>query len=110
MTEYIGAELTGPFVTTEYRLSYEGFLIPYVVAIRQNDGNFHLLVDGRMAFGNFSEEEIKNLSGVLAYAMSVAAGYSCFGENSVKDPNPFKVGFRGISLKPNLTIVKKEEK
>jgi hypothetical protein len=41
--------------------------------------------------------------------MAIGAGYSCFGENSVKDPNPFKVVMNKLDMKPDLRLVPKDE-
>lgn len=102
--EYKGAEIIGPFVKRDtYVLSYEGKLLPYVEAFKNEDGNFEICLDGRMIFEGFTEESLKIMTGVLANCMALAAGYPCHGAD--KKMNPHNVAISGITLKPNLTVI-----
>ena len=94
----------GPF-TEEWRVTLDGYKVPSVTAIVREDGNVMLTLDHRFLIEGTQEECAKWLW-FVATAMAIGAGYSCFGENSVKDPNPFKVQMCGISMQPKLGLVK----
>lgn len=94
---YVGAELIGPFNAGDYySVRVEGHLLPHIKVRKgtgQNDGKLDVLLDDRLSFVMDDEPSIFLL---VAHAMAVAAGYSCFGENSVKEPNIFKVKMIGL--------------
>ena len=94
----------GPF-TEEWRVTLDGYKVPNVTAIVREDKNIMLALDHRFLIEGTPDECAKWLW-FVATAMAIGAGYSCFGENSVKDPNPFKVKMSGISMQPKLEVVK----
>lgn len=96
----------GPFVE-EWRVSIDGYPIPKLTAIVRQDGNIMLCLDGRFGIDGTPEECAKWLW-IVANAMAIGAGYSCFGENSVKDPNPFKVKMACIRPESKLQLVPKD--
>lgn len=85
----------GPF-QPEHRISCGGYRVPHITAFPQANGAIALCLDGRFS-KEVSQEEAKQWIWFLANAMAVAAGYSCFGSNSRKEPNPFKVQMVGIT-------------
>jgi hypothetical protein len=97
----------GPF-QEQWKVSLGGYRLPMVSAIPQEDGNICLSLDERYLIEGTPEECAKWLW-FVANAMAIGAGYSCFGENSSKDPNPFKVQMARIALPPKLDLVKDEE-
>lgn len=96
----------GPFVE-EWRVTVDGYKVPNMTAIVREDGNVMLSLDHRFLIEGTPEECAKWLW-FVTNAMAIGAGYSCFGENSVKDPNPFKVGMNKMSVPANLELVKSE--
>lgn len=97
----------GPF-TEEWRVTLDGYEVPNLSAIVREDGNIMLSLDHRYGIEGTPEECAKWLW-YIATAMAIGAGYSCFGENSVKNPNPFKKKLTGITIAPKLELVKDEE-
>jgi hypothetical protein len=100
MSEY-NVEFVGPFVE-EWKITHDGYRVPYLSAIRHsgvNEGTVSLSLDERFLI-DATDDEARKWIPFIANCMAVAAGYSCFGENSVKDPNPFKVGMIGLSEEP----------
>jgi hypothetical protein len=89
-TEYIG-----PFID-KYKLLVEGCIVPYLTATKNNNGDWNLTLDERYGI-TATEEEVGKWLWFLAYAMAVAAGYTCFGENS-KQMNLFSRVAHGISV------------
>ena len=104
--QYTGSEFLDGFEQKYARLSYEGYGLPHVVAVRNHPtkDEWMLLIDNRLGFETFTEEEIKKLIGVLANCMAVAAGYSCHGENCTP-LNPHKVVLCGVRLPTKLTPI-----
>ena len=87
-----GTRFIGPFHPVD-KVTVDGFRVPYLTAIRKsgaNDGTVILSLDERFLL-EVDQSEAEKWIPFLANAMAVAAGYSCHGENSVKDPNPFRV-------------------
>lgn len=84
-----GVEFIGPFVP-EHRVVCDGFAVPYLTVHPREDGTVRLCLDGRFLI-EATGEEARKWIWFIANAMAVSAGYSCFGDNSVKDPNPFQV-------------------
>jgi hypothetical protein len=97
----------GPF-QEEWRVTLDGYRVPELTAIPQTgSGNISLCLDHRYLIEGTPDECAKWLW-FVANAMAIGAGYSCFGENSVKDPNPFQVKMMGLSTRPDLKLVKDE--
>lgn len=94
----------GPF-HEQWKVSLDGFRVPNVSAIPREDGSLALCLDERFLIEGTQEECAKWLW-FVAHAMAIGAGYSCFGEGSVKDPNPFRVAMMKMSPQPSLELVK----
>jgi hypothetical protein len=111
MTEERGPfypEIVGPF-QPEYRVSINEYRVPYVTVRPTDDGRVDVTIDNRFGIdGPVSVEEFNRWIGLMANAMAVAAGYSAHGENC-EPTNPFKVKMMGLSVKPNLSLVPKDE-
>ena len=91
-----GVRFVGPFVE-EWKIQIDGYRVPHLRAILHsgaNDGRVSISLDERFGIDAEQSEAAKWLP-FIANCMAVAAGYSCHGENSVKDPNPYKVKMRG---------------
>lgn len=93
-----GVEFIGPFIE-EWKVSLHGYRVPKLAALLRKDGNIMLSLDERFLIEG-SREEVSKWIHFVANAMAIGAGYSCYGENSVKDPNPFKAGMVGLSELP----------
>lgn len=91
----IKTEIIGPFSCPEYSYAViDGYKVPYIKLLPgtgENDGKLSIVLDDRMSFIFDDAGHVDTMLALLANAMAVAAGYSCFGKNSVKDPNPFQV-------------------
>jgi hypothetical protein len=96
----------GPFVE-QWAVTLDGYRVPKMSAIVREDGNIMLSLDHRYLIEGTPEECAKWLW-FVATAMAIGAGYSCFGDNSTKDFNPFKVGMNKIDTKPDLQLVPKD--
>ena len=111
-----GVSLVGPFIRREpYILVVDGYRVPHVEFFKEPDGTFSATVDGRMSVLELTEPEIKKWGYVLANAMAVSAGLSCFGENA--QPMPFAPRMMGITAarldgepKPKLELVRDERR
>ncbi len=102
MSEYIGAELHGPFVSKEtFALSYEGKRIPFVNA-EIIDGDYWVRLDDRMVFGKFTEQELLNILPLLANCMAFSAGYPCFGTDKKYEQFNCTINRVVMSGKPTL--------
>lgn len=88
-------EIVGPFTAPEYSyVRIDGYRVPYIKIVKgtgPTDGKLEVHLDDRFVYIFDDPGETDIMLHLVANAMAVAAGYSCFGENSVKDPNPFKV-------------------
>lgn len=106
MTEEKGPyapEIVGPF--DEYRVTVDGYRVPYLNARELPDGRVAPTVDGRFGLSEaVPREEFDRWLPLLANAMAVAAGYSCHGENCAP-LNPFKMKMMRLGTKPNLTLI-----
>lgn len=89
-----GTQFIGPFVE-EWRVTCDGYVVPKLRAIVQEGDHIILTMDDRFMIEG-SREEVSKWVPMLANALAIGAGYSCFGQNSVKDPNPFQVEMMGI--------------
>lgn len=101
----LGVQLHGPFLP-EYRVTSNGYRVPYIHAFELEDGRVEIVVDHRFGLeGPISREEFDRWIPLLANAMAVAAGYSCHGENCTPI-NPFTTRMSQLgSLPPDLTVV-----
>ena len=82
-------EFIGPF-EAESVVSCHGYQVPNLTVIDQGGGTIRLRLDRRFEI-EAPKEEVERWIWFIANAMAVSSGYSCFGENSVKEPNPFKM-------------------
>ena len=98
----------GPFLE-EWRVTLDGYEVPNLTAIVREDGDIMLSLDHRYGITGTLEECGKWLS-FLANAMAIGAGYSCFGEGSVRDPNPFQRKLTGLMPQPKLELIKVDDK
>lgn len=93
-------EIIGPFTEPEWSYAViDGYRVPHIKLVRgtgQNDGKTEIHLDSRLIYAFSEGDQLDLFLHLLANAMAVAAGYSCFGANSVKDPNPFHVKMMGI--------------
>lgn len=108
MSEVTSVEVHGPFVP-DYRVTLNGYRVPYVSAFELPDGRVDVVIDHRFGMpGPIQREEFDRWVPILANAMAVAAGYSCHGENCTP-VNPFTTRMSRIgpieSPKPDLKIV-----
>jgi len=93
----MGTEYHGPFVETFYKLSVDGYLIPFIVGRKRGDGGeWSLTLDSRFGLDT-NEEELARWLPFLSDAMAIAAGYSCFGEHS-RVMSRFNNRISGISM------------
>lgn len=90
-----GVEFHGPFVE-QWKVTSEGYRVPYLSAIVRADGNVMLGLDERFMVEG-SKEEVCKWIGFIANAMAVAAGYSCHGENC-RPINAHQVKLSGITV------------
>lgn len=94
-----GLESIGPF--SVYKLRLGGYRIPQLQG-RLIDGMWHFKLDER--FGcEVPERYGCEVAWMIANALAIGAGYSCFGENS-QPINPFNCRMHGISLSPDLEM------
>lgn len=114
-----GVKIHGPF-RPEYKITLDGFIVPWLTAQPTEDGKYFLTVDGRLGMADsVSVEEMSNWMPLLANAMAVAAGYPCFGEDRAaplitptRKTNPFNqlmFSLSGADEGPKLAIVRNEE-
>lgn len=84
--------VVGPFVTEDFRLSIDGYEVPNVRIIKRTgaqDGIVTVVLDNRFMI-DVPDDQLDPWMWIVANAMAIGGGYSCHGENSVKDPNPYK--------------------
>jgi len=72
------------------RVLVDSRIVPHLRLFEGADGQASLVLDGRFGVDG-TEDEIRKWVCFVAHAMAVAAGYSCFGEQSAP-MNPFKPG------------------
>jgi len=87
-------EIIGPF--DDYRVTLNGYRVPYLRAVRVK-GMISLELDERLGCDIPDDERAMPIIEFIAQAMAVAAGYSCFGENS-QPMNRFKQHLHRINL------------
>lgn len=94
-----GLESIGPFEVHKIRL--DGYRVPRLTG-RLINGMWHFCLDER--FGcEVPEMYGQGVAWMIANAMAVGAGYSCFGENS-QPINPFKCRISGINIAPEIEM------
>lgn len=84
--------LVGPFKDEYFQPSIGGYEIPNVRVLHKTgaqDGISTVVLDRRFVI-DVPYDQLDPWLWIVANAMAIGAGYSCHGENSVKDPNPFK--------------------
>ena len=94
----MSAEYIGPF-ENYYEVTVDGYKVPRIKANKVHNGDgdeWDLLLDDRFSI-IATGEEIEKWLWIVANAMAIGAGYSCFGENSVKI-NEYKCAIHGIRL------------
>lgn len=100
----LGVEIHGPFVP-EYRVTLDGYQVPYISATPCEDGRVGIVLDHRFGLPDpVAREEFDRWLPILANAMAIAAGYSCHGENS-GPVNLFNLRVSQVSLPARLTVV-----
>jgi hypothetical protein len=86
MSKQTTLAIIGPFDT--YRVTVNGYRVPYISAVR-HDGLISLTLDERFGCDIADDDQATPIIDFIANAMAVAAGYSCFGENS-QELNPYR--------------------
>lgn len=101
----MSVDIHGPFLE-EWRITIDGYRVPYISARPLSDGRVDLCIDGRFMLPEpISQDEFNRWLPILANAMAVAAGYSCHGENC-QPLNPFKVQMMKLDApRPTLKSV-----
>jgi hypothetical protein len=87
-------EINGPYEVNY--LTVDGYAVPdvQVNVVKSPPGDvvsYMLTVDRRFMLPDITPAQFEQVAWFVANAMAVAAGYSCHGENSVANPNPYKV-------------------
>lgn len=87
------AEVNGPYQVNY--LTVDGFAVPdiQVNTAKNPQGeitSYELVLDRRLSI-RVPPSLFENVAWFVANAMAVAAGYSCHGENSVANPNKYRV-------------------
>lgn len=88
-----GLESIGPFEVHKLRL--DGFRIPKLEG-QLNNGMWYFALDERFAC-EVPEIYGQGVATMIANAIAIGAGYSCFGKNS-QPSNPFQCRIHGIVL------------
>jgi len=95
-----GLESIGPF--NEWRIKLDGYRVPKLSGRADSNGVFHLCLDHRFGI-EIPEDYAYQVVWLIANALAIGAGYSCFGENS-RIANPFQCRMSGISITPDVEI------
>ena len=95
-----GLESIGPF--SEWKIKLDGYRVPHLSGRVDDKGMFHLCLDERFG-AEIPEQYAHQVVWLIANALAIGAGYSCFGDNS-QIANPFKCRMSGISLAPDIEI------
>jgi len=95
-----GLESVGPF--SEWRIKLDGYRVPKLTGRTDSKGMFHLCLDHRFGI-EIPEKYAHQVVWLIANALAIGAGYSCFGDNS-QIANPFKCRMSGISLTPDIEM------
>jgi len=93
-----GVDLVGPFHQEYHKPTIDGYEIPNLQVIRKTgakDGEVSVILDDRFII-DVPEDQLDPWLWIVANAMAIGAGYSCHGENSVKEANPFKKKLIGL--------------
>jgi len=101
-----GDEMTteniGPFAEY-YRIMVDGYLVPKITAVKIEENLWNITLDERYGI-TAPGEEIQKWMWIVANAMAIGAGYSCFGENS-QIINQYSIKAIGLSQE-ELDIIK----
>lgn len=94
------AEINGPYERNY--LVVDGFDVPDITvnAVKNPQGDivsYEFIADNRFSLPDVPPVLFNSVAWFIANAMAVAAGYSCHGENSVENPNPYKKRVIGLS-------------
>jgi len=92
-----GLESIGPF--SQWKIKLDGYRVPYLSGRVDDQGMFHLSLDERFGI-EVPEKYAHQVVWLIANALAIGAGYSCFGENS-QIANPFKCKLSGLSIAPD---------
>lgn len=79
-----GTDLIGPFSPPPYhKVSVDGYLVPHLYIYKRGDTDtdWTVVLDSRFEY-DVNDGELRRFMPLIANAMAIAAGYSCFGENS----------------------------
>ncbi len=88
-------DMIGPGVRT-HKVALDGYVVPRLTAnpIDAQQTKWEIVLDGRFG-AEFDHDELERVVWLIANAMAIGEGYSCFGENSVV-ANPYKRQAIGI--------------
>lgn len=78
----------------KYKITVDGFELPKVKGRKNSDGTWSFLLDERFEI-TVSENDVQSWLWIVANAMAIGAGYSCFGENS-NPLNPYARRMVGV--------------
>lgn len=95
-----GLESVGPF--SEWRIKLDGYGVPKLTGRADDQGMFHLCLDHRFGI-EVPEQYAHQVAWLVANALAIGAGYSCFGDNS-QIANPFKCRMTGINLSSDIEM------
>lgn len=87
-------ESVGPFEI--HKIVLDGYRVPRLSGRPTKDGMWSFTLDERFGI-DVPEMYAKGVVMMIANAMAIGAGYSCFGENS-QEFNPFKTRLFGMDL------------
>lgn len=90
-------ETVGPF-REYYKVLVDGYVVPRLEAIPLDaqQTQWALVLDGRFSI-EIDAEDLQTVPYMIANALAIGSGFSCFGENS-NPANPFKR--EGMRLQP----------
>lgn len=73
---FTGVEMVGPFSDGWYKVTHNGYLIPYIQAMPVNAQGtaWHLLLDDRMSYA-LPQDFLESIIPLLADSMAIAAGW-----------------------------------
>lgn len=96
----VGLESVGPF--SVWKLKLDGYRVPMLTGREDENGMFHLCLDERFGI-EIPKQHAHQVVWLIANALAIGAGYSCFGEGS-QISNPFKVRMSGIAIAPDIEM------
>ena len=95
-----GLQSIGPF--TIHKLTFDGYRIPRLAGLVK-DGRWYFTLDGRFGV-DVPERDGPGVAMMIANAMAIGAGFSCFGENS-QPANEFKTRMYGIVMANEIETI-----